>query len=221
MNSLMLLFCIHLKKLGYIQNNNRAIKNAHGRYIMLINADVSLSEDTLETMVRFMDDHPKAAVSTCQLNFDDGTLQLNCRRFPTPLTYFFRLPHFFSWLKIGKKFAMNKMVSDYLMLDFDHKQAREVDWIVSALFFMRRAAIDQIGLLDEGLVPPFYLEDVDWCFRARTNGWKVYYTPETTAIHYYQQSSVKKFNSLSLVHLCNTLIFLKKHWLTMLLGKHR
>ena len=209
------------RKLGYIQNNNRAIKNARGRYIMLINADVELGEDTLETMVRFMDDHPQAAVSTCRLNFDDGSLQLNCRRFPTPLTYFFRLPYFFRWIKIGKKFAMSKTISDYLMLDYDHKQAREVDWVVSAVFFMRRSAIDQIGLFDEGLVPPFYLEDVDWCFRARTKGWKVYYTPDTSAVHFYQRSSVKKFNKLSLVHLCNTLIFLKKHCVSMALGKHR
>ena len=209
------------KMIGYIQNNNLAMKEAKGRYIMLINSDIELREDTVETMVEFMDRHPKAAVSTCRLNFDDGTLQLNCRRFPTPVTYFFRIPHFFRWLKFGKKFAMSKPISRYLMLDYDHKETKEVDWIVSALFFIRKAAIEDIGMLDEGLLPPFYLEDVDWCFRAHVKGWQVYYVPETSAVHYYRRSSVKKFNKLSLIHLLNTLIFLKKHCLSMALRKHR
>lgn len=209
------------KKVGYIENNNRAISIAQGRYIMLINADVELGENTVETLIEFMDAHPEAAVSTCRLNFRDGELQLNCRRFPTPMTYFFRLPYFFRWTKMGKRFAMNKVIKEYLMLDYDHKQTREVDWVVSALFFMRRQAIEKIGLLDQGLVPPFYLEDVDWCFRARLKGWKVYYVPETTAVHDYQRTSVKSFNKLSLVHVCNTLIFLSKHGLSMALGKHR
>ena len=209
------------KMLGYIQSNNLAIKAAKGRYIMLINSDVELREDTVETLVEFMDRHPKAAVSTCRLNFDDGTLQLNCRRFPTPKTYFFRMPHFFRWLKFGKKFAMSKPIFRYLMLDYDHKEAKEVDWVVSALFFMRKSAIEDVGMLDENLLPPFYLEDVDWCFRAHLKGWKVYYVPETCAIHYYRRGSVKKFSKLSIVHLVNTLIFFKKHWLSMALGKHR
>ena len=209
------------KKIGYIQNNNLAMRIAKGRYIMLINSDIELHDDTVEVMVKFMDRYPKAAVSTCRLNFNDGTLQLNCRRFPTPITYFFRIPHFFRWLKFGKRFAMSKSISRYLMLDYDHKEAKEVDWVVSALFFMRKTAIEDVGMLDESLFPPYYLEDVDWCFRACVAGWKVYYVPDTCAIHLYKRDSVRKFSKLSLVHLLNTLIFCKKHWLSMALRKHR
>lgn len=209
------------KLLGYIQTNNLAIKVAKGRYIMLVNSDIELSEDTIEVLANFMDNHPEAAVSTCRLNFDDGSLQLNCRKFPTLLTYIFRIPHFFRWLKFGKRLAMSKAVASYLMLDYDHKQARQVDWVVSAIFFMRRQAIEDIGLLDEKLVPPFYLEDVDWCFRAHKKGWKVYYVPETSAIHYYKRGSIKKFNKLSIVHFMNIVIFFKKHALSMFLRKHR
>lgn len=209
------------KRLGYIQSNNLAMKEAKGRYIMLVNSDIELGNDTIEVLVNFMDSHPEAAVSTCRLNFDDGTLQLNCRRFPTPLIYISRIPHFFRWLKSGKRLAMNKEVASYLMLDYDHKQAREVDWVVSAIFFMRRQALDDIGQVGEGLMQPFYLEDVDWCFRARLKGWKVYYVPETTAVHYYKRGSVKKFNKLSLVHFVNIMIFFRKHALSMLLKRQR
>lgn len=209
------------KKIGYIQSNNLAMAKATGRYVLLINSDIELREDTLQVIVDFMDRHHDVAVSTCRLIFDDSTLQLNCRRFPTPLTYISRLPHFLRWLKIGKKFAMSKAVRRYLMLDYDRKKAKEVDWVVSALFFMRRKAIEDIGMLDEQLIPPFYLEDVDWCFRAHLKGWNVYYVPETTATHYYQRGSVRKFNKLSIVHLLNTIIFFKKHGWSMLLKKHR
>jgi len=206
---------------GYIECNNRGIRMAKGRYIMLLNADIELNPDTIEGMVSFMDNHPDGAAGTCRLNFDDGSLQLNCRRFPTPMTYLARLPHFFRWLKFGKKWASNRIVSDYLMLDYDHKQPIVVDWVVSALFLLRKSAVDDIGLLDEDLVPPFYLEDVDWCFRAYLRKWKIYYIPTVSAMHYYKRGSVKKFTKLSLVHILNVLIFFRKHGLKMLLNKSR
>lgn len=212
---------INKKKLGYIINNNLAMAYAKGRYILLLNSDIELHPDTLQTMVKFMDAHSDAAVSACKLTFDDGTLQLTCRRFPTPLTYISRIPHFFRWLKLSKGLSRNRFVHSYLMMDYDHKTAREVDWVLSALFLMRRSAIDDIGLLDNNLVQPFYLEDMDWCFRARVRRWKVYYVPETSAIHFYRRASVKSFSKLSFVHLANILIFYRKHWLKMLLKKHR
>ncbi len=209
------------KKQRYIHANHAATRIAKGRYVLLINSDIELQPDTLQLMIGFMDGHPDAAASSCKLTFDDGTLQLNCRRFPTPLTYFARLPHFFRWIKIGKRFASNDIVKRYLMLDYDHKELRQVDWLVSAFFLLRKEAIDDIGMLDDKMVPPFYLEDVDWCFRAHRKGWKVYYVPQTYAVHYYKRGSVKKFNRLSIVHFLNILIFYKKHAWPMLLRKHR
>jgi len=209
------------KKMGYIYNNNLSMRHAKGRYILLLNSDIELKPDTLEVMLDFMDSHPETAVSACKLTFDDETLQLTCRQFPTPLTYICRIPHFLRWLKIGKKLAITNVVRRYLMMDYDHKKTKEVDWFLSALFLMRRSAIDEIGMLDDKLVQPFYLEDMDWCFRAHVRGWKVCYVPEVSAIHFYRRDSVRKFGKLSIVHLLNILIFYKKHWLEMLLKKHR
>lgn len=208
--------------MGYIYNNNLAIKKAQGRYILLLNADIEFPNNTLQVMIDFMDKHPDAAVSGCKLVFEDGgTLQLTCRRFPTPLTYISRLPHFFRWIKFGKRFAMSRAVRSYLMMDYDHEHSRSVDWVLSAFFLMRKSAIEDIGILDEKLFSPFYLEDVDWCFRAHVKGWKVYYVPEAYALHLYKRGSVKKFGKLSIVHLLNIMIFFKKHGLSMLLKKHR
>ncbi len=209
------------KKLGYIHNNVMATRRARAKYILLLNSDIEVLPDTIQYMMDFMENNPRTAVSGCKLVFEDGTLQLTCRQFPTPLIYLNRMPHFFRWVKSAKKFSFSPMVKKYLMLDYDHKTARSVDWILSAFFLMRRLAIEEVGELDNSLTQPFYLEDVEWCFRARLHGWSVYYVPEVYAYHYYRRDSVQKFNKLSLVHLINITKFFNKHGLAMFLGRHK
>jgi GT2 family glycosyltransferase len=212
---------VNSEKLGYIHNNVMASRKARGKYILLLNSDIELQPNTIEYMVNFMNEHPKCAVSSCRLLFEDGTLQLTCRQFPTPWIYLNRVPHFFRWIQSGKKFSMSPVVKQYLMLDYDHKTTRPVDWALSALFLMRKEAIEKIGELDNDLMQPFYLEDVEWCFRAWINGWKVYYIPEVFAYHFYRRDSVKKFNKMSIVHLVNIIKFFNKHGIAMMLGQHR
>lgn len=201
---------------GYIRNNNRAMEIARGRYLLVLNADIELQPDTLDVMVNFMDAHPDAGVSSCRLVYPDGTLQLSCRRFPTPWTYVGRLPHFLQWLWPKWKPRPPAHVARYLMLDYDHRQVRRVDWFLSAFFMLRRAAVEQVGKFDEGLIPPFYLEDVEWCFRARISGWTAYYVPHVQALHHHRQDSVRRPGRLSLVHLGNVLLFFAKHGRTMI-----
>ncbi len=206
---------------GYIENNNLAIAEARGRYLLTMNADVVLEPGTLDAMLAFMERHPDAAVSACRLVFEDGSLQLTCRQFPTPLTYLFRLPHFLGWIPGLRRFAENRQVRDYLMLDYDHRETRPVDWMISAFFLMRRAVVEEIGAFAGYLRQPFYLEDVDWCFRARLAGYKAYYVPEVSAVHLYRQGSVRRLNRLSFVHLANILIFFRQHGWALIRGKHR
>ncbi len=209
------------KKAGYIHNNIAATNISKGKYVLLLNSDIEVMPNTIQYMADFMEQHPDAAVSACKLVFENGDLQLTCRQFPTPLIYLSRFPHFFRWVKFGKNFSNHAIVQDYLMMDYDHQKTQAVDWFLSAFFFIRRSAIESFGGLDKHLFQPFYLEDVEWCFRARLNGWKAYYVPEVHAIHYYRRDSVKKFGKLSIVHILNILYFFNKHGLSMLLGKHR
>ncbi|MEO1083715.1 MAG: glycosyltransferase family 2 protein [Acidobacteriota bacterium] len=209
------------KRYGYIENNNLALPEARGRYILSMNADVVLEPGTLAHMVRFMDRHPEAAVSACRLHFGDGDLQLTCRRFPTPLIYLARLPHFLSWLPVLGRFKDNAISRRYDLRDEDHTVTRPVDWVITAFFLMRRSAVEEIGVFSHRLRQPFYLEDVEWCFRARLAGYLTYYVGEVWATHFYRQSSIKKLNRLSFVHLANTLIFFRLHGWSMLRGKHR
>jgi len=206
---------------GYIENNNLAIAEAKGRYLLTMNADVVLEPGTLKYMLDFMDEHPDAALGACRLMFEDGSLQLTCRRFPNPLTYLSRLPHFLGWIPGLKRFADNSQSRKYVMRDYDHQETRAVDWVISAFFMMRRSVVEEIGPFAHNLRQPFYLEDVDWCFRAHVAKYRVYYVPEVWATHLYRQSSVRGLNRLSFVHLANILIFFRNNGWPMLLGNHR
>ncbi len=209
------------ERMGYIENNNLAIAQAGGRYLLTMNADVVLQPGTLAYMLDFMDKHPDAAMGACRLMFEDGSLQLTCRRFPNPLIYLSRLPHFLGWIPGLKRLADNRVARSYVLGDYDHRTTRTVDWSISAFFMMRRSVVEKIGPFSDDLRQPFYLEDVDWCFRAHVAGYRVYYVPEVWATHLYRQSSVRGLNRLSFVHLANILIFFRNNGWPMLLGKHR
>ncbi|MEM9291649.1 MAG: glycosyltransferase family 2 protein [Acidobacteriota bacterium] len=206
---------------GYIENNNIALAEAQGRYLLTMNADVVLQPGTLKYMLDFMDQNPDAALGACRLMFEDGSLQLTCRRFPTPMTYLSRLPHFLGWIPGLKRFSNNSQSKRYVMGDYDHRETRTVDWVISAFFMMRRSVVEEIGPFARNLRQPFYLEDVDWCFRAHVAKYRVYYVPEVWATHFYRQSSVRGLNRLSFVHLANILIFFRNNGWSMLRGKHR
>ncbi len=201
------------RKLGFIENCNHGIELARGRYVLLLNPDTVLQADTLERMVRYMDGLPDAAVATCRLLYPDGSHQMHVRRFPTPWTYFWRIS------RLDRVLPRPKAVERYLMDDLRHDRPVEVDWFITAFFFMRRAVIDEIGSLDKSLLQPFYCEDMEWCYRARLSGYKNYYLPELAIEHAYRQTSSKRFNRLSLVHLCNIAIFFWKHRFALAAGK--
>jgi GT2 family glycosyltransferase len=200
-------------KLGFIENNNRGIELSRGRYALLLNPDTIIKPDTLATMTRFMDAHLDAAVSTCRLLYPDGAHQMHVRRFPTLGSYFWRITH------LDRLFPRLRSVERYLMTDLSHDEPATVDWFITAFFFMRKAVIDEIGALDRTLLQPFYCEDLEWCYRARINGYRNYYLPSSTITHVYRQSSSKRFGRLSIVHLCNIAIFFWKHRIALLTGK--
>lgn len=201
------------RKLGFIENNNIGLRRAKGRYVLLLNPDTRVHPDTLSTMVHFMDIHPKGAVATCRLTYRDGTPQANVRRFPTPLTYFYRIT------MLDKLFPDHDVVKRYLLEDLNLSYTQDVDWFITAFFFMRRSIVDEIGPLDEKLMQPFYCEDLEWCYRSKLHGYRNYYVADASIVHDYQQTSRKKIGKLTFVHVCNILRFYQKHGRSMLAKK--
>ena len=191
------------ENVGFATANNQAIREASGRHLLILNPDTLLQEDTLRTLVRFMDEHPDAGAAGCSILNPDGTFAPESRRsFPTPSVAFYRLTglsRFFPRSRIFGRYNLN-----YLPID----QESEVDALSGSCMMVRHAALyengrmaergngraealsqEGAGLFDEAFF--MYGEDLDWCYRIQQQGWKIYYTPETQIIHYKGESTKK------------------------------
>ena len=160
---------------GFAAANNQGLADADADYCLLLNPDTLVPEGGLGALADFAEMHPKAGVIGAKLVNPDGSLQYSARRFPTVRAAIFRNTAFGRW------FPGAHSPQEYLMTDWDHNDARVVDWISGACMLIRREALEAIGELDEGFF--WGSEDVDYCFRARSAGWQVMYTPEPTIVH--------------------------------------
>ena len=182
------------KNLGVAVARNQGFRIAQGRYVLTLDADMILTDNSLEALVRFMDKTPDAGVCGGRLVFPDGTLQPSARRFPTPMAFIMRRLDFLAPVR------NSRALRNHEMAEWDRKDTRSVDYVIGACQLIRRTAMAEVGLLDEHI---FYgPEDVDYCLRMHSKRWKVYYCSEATLIHYEQRATRKQlFSSLSFKHL--------------------
>lgn len=189
---------------GFARSNNAALRQARGRYLLVLNPDTEVSPDALTTIVQYLDEHPHVGVAGARLLNPDGTLQHSCRRFPSIRSVFFR------WLPKCPSRIRDWALRDYLMLDWDHLSARAVDWVLGACLCVRSAAVERVGLLDEGF--RLYYEDIDWCYRMWKGRWEVHFIPDAVVMHHYQRSSARRLLSRALcMHAYSVLRFFLKH----------
>ncbi|MFD0869516.1 glycosyltransferase family 2 protein [Paenibacillus residui] len=173
------------ENVGFAIANNQGMRIAAGRYILLLNSDTIVQTDTLEIMVRFMDEHPDVGASGCKVILPDGSLDKACRRgFPTLSASFYYA------FGISKLFPHVPRFNQYQLGYLNPDEEYPVDCLVGAFMLVRRKAIDEVGLLDEQFF--MYGEDVDWCYRIKQAGWTNYYYPKTHIIHYKGASSRKR-----------------------------
>jgi len=166
---------------GFGQANNQGLAKARGKYALFLNSDVVINANCLDDMFDFMERNPNVGASSCKLTFPDGNLQHSCRKFPSFKVFFLMLTglrYFFPNMKIFR---------EYLMLDWDHSDEREVDQIMGSFMFIRKDVLNQIGSFDERYW--MYFEEVDLCLRMKKAGWKIVHYPHATAIHFLSKSS--------------------------------
>lgn len=204
---------------GFGVANNMAISQSQGRYVLILNPDTIVQEDTFDHLVQFMDAHPEAGAAGCQILNPDGTFAPESRRsFPTPQVAFYRMTGLARLLSRSPRFGR------YNMTFLPRDAVAEVDALSGSCMMVRRDALlgplesatgpGAVGLFDEDFF--MYGEDLDLCYRIQQAGWKIYYTPGTQIIHYKGESTKKgEFRYVRLFYGAMVL-FTRKH----LQGRH-
>jgi GT2 family glycosyltransferase len=163
--------------LGFAKACNQAIRRAKGRYILLLNPDTVLEKNTLLEMISFMDKNPKIGVSTCRVELPNGEIDWASHRgFPTPWRSFVYFSRF------AKLFPSSKIFGGYHLEYENFKKPHEIDSPCGAFYLVRKEAVKKVGLLDEDYF--MFAEDLDWSYRIKQAGYKIFYYPKVKIIHY-------------------------------------
>ena len=156
---------------GFGANHNTVIRSTSGRYVYVLNEDTTSDDWGLDRMIAHLDANPRVAALGPRLVYPDGTLQDSAWRFPSPRIAATGL------VTLGR--AAVKQSGGSL--------TRAVDWAMGAALLLRRAALDEVGLFDEGFF--LYSEETDLCLRLHRAGWRTEYFPEVTVVHHESQFS--------------------------------
>jgi GT2 family glycosyltransferase len=147
------------------------------RYALLLNPDTEVPPTALAEMLALMDARPDIGASGPRLILPDGSLDKACRRaFPSPASFIYR------GLGLSKLFPENPRFAQYNLTYLPEDQETEVDSVVGAFMLVRREALEAAGLLDESFF--MYGEDLDWAFRIKQAGWKIWYYPKVIVYHH-------------------------------------
>lgn len=189
---------------GFAKANNQGLKVAQGKFVLFMNPDMELLENSFQIMKNFMDKSPNIGASSCRLLYADKTVQPNIKKFPSlcsQVLILLKLHHFFSWLPCLKK---------YLNKDFNYSEHAYVEQIMGAFIFTRHDLMQKINGWDEDYW--LWWEDVELCKNIKDQEQEIVYTPITEIIHYegksFEQTSglkkQKRFNK-------GMLLYFRKH----------
>ena len=190
---------------GFSIANNQAIKISKGEYVLLLNPDTVVEEDTFEKCVKFMDEHPEAGGLGVKMIDGSGKFLPESKRgFPTPFVAFAKT------VGLSRLFPKSKLFNRYHLGYLSNDEVHEVDVLSGAFMMLRRSVLDQIGLLDETFF--MYGEDIDLSYRIVKAGYQNYYFPDTTIIHYKGESTKKGSLNYVKAFYNAMIIFARKHF---------
>jgi len=196
---------VNEKNLGFARANNQAIKESEGRYVLLLNPDTVVEEDSFLRCIGFMDTHPDAgALGVKMIDGKGEFLPESKRALPTPTVSFYKM------FGLATLFPRSRRFGKYHLGHLNKDETHPVDVLAGAYMFLRRETLEKTGLLDETFF--MYGEDIDLSYRITRSGYLNYYYPGTTIIHYKGESTKK--GSLNYVKLFYQamIIFAGKHF---------
>ena len=169
--------------LGFARANNLAIKHSRGEYVLLLNPDTIVAEDTFADFIRFMDSHPDAGGCGAYMLRTNGSFALESRRgLPTPFVAFCKMSG------LSALFPKSRTFGRYYMRYLDEREANPIEIMSGACMFLRRSVLEKVGLLDEDFF--MYGEDIDISYRILKAGYKNYFLP-SPILHYKGKSTQK------------------------------
>ncbi|MEE1335549.1 glycosyltransferase family 2 protein [Methanobrevibacter sp.] len=185
---------------GFAAGNNQALRQADGRYQLLLNSDTVVWENTLEDIYDYMEKHEDVGACGCRVLLENGELDKACKRsFPNVKNSFFRLFHI----------PTKSKDDNYNLTDLADDEIYEIDCLTGAFMFIRKEALNQVGLLDETFF--MYGEDIDLCYRIKHGGWKIVYYGKSKITHLKGASSKKQKSKLIYEFYRAMYIYYKKH----------
>jgi GT2 family glycosyltransferase len=198
-------FIENKENVGFSKANNQAIRIATGKYILLLNPDTVVEEDTFSKVIGFMENHPEAGgLGVKMIDGKGNFLPESKRGLPTPWVAFYKM------FGLSKLFPNSRRFGKYHLTYLNENEIHEVDVLAGAFMLMRKETLDKVGLLDETFF--MYGEDIDLSYRITLGGYKNYYFPETTIIHYKGESTKKGSLNYVKVFYYAMIIFARKHF---------
>ena len=190
---------------GFSVANNQAIRRSSGRYILLLNPDTVIEEDTLVKCVAYMDEHPgSGGLGVKMIDGKGDFLPESKRSLPTPRVAFYKI------FGLSRLFPKSRIFGRYHLGYLDKDRIHEVEILSGAFMMLRASALDEVGLLDEDFF--MYGEDIDMSYRLLNAGYKNTYFPETTIIHYKGESTKKGSLNYVLTFYKAMVKFARKHF---------
>jgi N-acetylglucosaminyl-diphospho-decaprenol L-rhamnosyltransferase len=173
------------ENLGFAGGVNRLLARSDAPWFVTLNSDAWPMSGALAQLVRTAEAHPRAALVAPRLEREDGRLEHSTHRFPSV--------GLAAFLAVGAQRAAPQRAERLLIEGFwDHDRLREVDWAVGACWLMRRAAVEDVGGLDEQFF--MYAEDLEWCHRARRGGWEIWFDPAARVVHLGNASGAQRLD---------------------------
>jgi GT2 family glycosyltransferase len=191
--------------LGFSKGNNVAIQEARGEYVLLLNPDTVVAEDTFDKCLAFMDVHADAgALGVRMIDGKGNFLPESKRGLPTPSVAFYKT------FGLSAIFSKSKIFNRYHLGHLPEHETNEIEILSGAFMFIRKKALNETGLLDETFF--MYGEDIDLSYRIVKAGYKNYYFADTTIIHYKGESTRKSSLNYVKVFYNAMIIFARKHY---------
>jgi GT2 family glycosyltransferase len=193
------------ENVGFSKANNQAILQADAEYILLLNPDTVVEEETFSKVIGFMDSHPEAGGLGVRMVDGKGKFLPESKRgLPTPAVAFYKI------FGLSKLFPKSERFGQYHLGHLSEFETNKIDILSGAFMLMRSEALEKVGLLDEAFF--MYGEDIDLSYRILKGGYTNYYFPETRIIHYKGESTKKSSVNYVFVFYRAMIIFAEKHF---------